>query len=212
VFTQERDPARLAKAVMSLREKAEAAGRPADSIKVVNGASFVVADTDEEAARLRDELDHTPTRAAAAALFLGWSGVDLGKLDPEASLDDVSTEVGQTMLAMWRNPDGTSPTVGEVLDSLPATIGGYKFTGTPDTIADQVEALVSETDIDGLLVENWFGGASGYSDFIERVMPVLRERGLLPAEPRTGSIREMLTGASGPRLPEWHPGRRYTRA
>ncbi len=209
VFTQDRDVTRAARSVATLREKAAAAGRPADSITIVNGASFVLAATDAEAAALRDELNHTPTREAAAALFLGWSGVDLAKLDPDASLDDVSTEVGQTMLAMWRNPDGTSPTVGAVLDALPSTIGGVKFTGAPESVADQVESFVEATGVDGFLVENWYGGAEGYRDFIEQLMPVLRERGLLPASPRSGSIREMLTGAATPRLPPWHPGLRY---
>ena len=210
VFIQDREAARAAASVTALREKAVAAGRPADSIRVVNGASFVVAETGAEAQRLRDELNHTPTRAAAAALFLGWSGVDLAQLDPDASLDDVSTEVGHTMLAMWRRPDGESPTVGEVLDSLPSTIGGVKFTGTPEQIADQVEQYVDQTDVDGFLVENWYGGAEGYDDFIEQVMPALRERGLLPEAPRTGTLREMLTGA-GPALPDWHPGAAYRR-
>lgn len=212
VFTQDREAPRLAKAVAGLRAKAVAAGRPADSIKIVNGASFVVADTEEEAARLRDELNTTPTRAAAAALFLGWSGVDLAAVHPDTSLDDLTTEVGRTMLDLWRNPDGPSRTVGEVLDLLPSTIGGVKFTGTPESIADQVAAFVAETDIDGFLVENWYGGAEGYVDFIEQVMPVLRERGLLPAQPRSGSVREMLTGTPTPRLPAWHPGLRYRRS
>jgi FMN-dependent oxidoreductase (nitrilotriacetate monooxygenase family) len=211
VFTQERDPARLAKTVAALRERAVANGRPAESVKVVNGASFVIGETEDGAARLRAELNHTPTREAAAALFLGWSGVDLGKLDPEATLDEVSTEVGQTMLAMWRASDGTSPTIGEVLDSLPSTIGGVKFTGTPESVAAQVEEFVELTDVDGFLVENWYGGAEGYRDFIELLMPELRERGLLPAAPRTGTLREMLTDAPTSALPEWHPGRRYHR-
>ncbi|MFT4122647.1 MAG: NtaA/DmoA family FMN-dependent monooxygenase [Microbacteriaceae bacterium] len=211
VFTQEREPARLATAVAGLREKAVAAGRPADSIKVVNGASFILADTEEEAARLREELNRTPTREAAAALFLGWSGVDLAAFDLAASLDDVSTEVGQTMVNLWRNPDGTSPSIGEVLDSLPSTIGGVKFTGTPDSVADQVEAFIEQTDADGFLVENWYGGAEGYADVIELLLPRLRERGMLPPAPRRGTIREMLTGTPTPELPEWHPGRRYRR-
>lgn len=209
VFIQDRVWARAAASVAGLRAKAVAAGRPAESIKIVNGASFVVGATEAEAARLRDELNHTPTRDAAAALFLGWSGVDLSKLDPEQSIDEVSTEVGQTMLDAWRNPDGPSPSVGEVLDSLPSTIGGVKFTGTADAVVDQIERFVAETDVDGFLVENWYGGAEGYRDFIEQLMPRMRERGLLPAAPRRGSIREMLTGTPTPRLPSWHPGLAY---
>lgn len=209
VFIQDRETARAAASVRTLREKAVAAGRPADAISIINGASFVVGETDAEARRLRDELNRTPTREAAAALFLGWSGVDLAALDPDSTLDDVSTEVGQTTVAMWRNPNGTSPTVGEVLDSLPSTIGGVKFTGTAEGIADQVEAFVAETDVDGFLVENWYGGAQGYVDVIRHVLPRLRERGLLPETPRHGTLREMLTGG-GARLPEWHPGRRMS--
>ncbi|MDF2990527.1 MAG: hypothetical protein K0S37_1041 [Microbacterium sp.] len=210
VFTQDREAARAARSVRTLREKAVAAGRPADSLSIINGASFIVAETDAEARRLREELDHTPTRAAAAALFLGWSGVDLAALDPAVSLDDVSTEVGQTMVDMWRHDDGSSPTVGEVLDSLPSTIGGAKFTGTAQSIADQVESFVAETDVDGFLVENWYGGAEGYVDVIEHVLPELRSRGLLPEEPRRGTLREMLTD-SGARLPDWHAGRAWSK-
>lgn len=211
VFTQDRNAARLAAGIARLRQKAVDAGRPASSIKVVNGASFIIADTEEEAQRLRAELNSTATREATAALFLGWSGVDLAQLDPEATLDDVSTEVGHTMLAMWRNPDGTSPTIGEILDSLPSTFGGMKFTGTVASVADQVEAFVAETDVDGFLVENWYGGIEGYTEFTDQLMPELRRRGLLPETPRTGTLREMLTDADGPRLPDWHPAARYRR-
>lgn len=209
VFTQDREGERMAATVARIRAAAVDAGRPADSVKILNGASFVIADTEAEAARIRDELNHTPTREAAAALFMGWSGVDLGRLDADATLDDVSTEVGQTMVSMWRNPDGTSPTVGEVLDSLPSTIGGIKITGTATSVADQVERLVGATDIDGFLVENWYGGIEGYREFIDLLMPELRSRGMLPEQPRRGTLREMLTGTPTPSLPEWHPGVRH---
>ncbi|KQR24355.1 hypothetical protein ASF79_03930 [Agreia sp. Leaf335] len=205
VFTQDREAARLSATVTRLRAQAVAAGRPADSVKIINGASFVIADTAEEAQRLRAELNATPTREATAALFLGWSGVDLGALDPEATLDSVSTEVGHTMIEMWRNPNGSSPTVGEILDSLASTFGGMRFTGTAESIATEIAALVEETDIDGFLVENWYGGYEGYRDFVEQLMPVLRGRGLLPDVPRSGTLRSMLTGE--PDVPEWHPAR-----
>src|SRR3546814_11226268 len=84
------------------------------------------------------------------------------------------------MLAMWRNPDGTSPTVGEILDRLPASFGGMKFTGTVESVADDIEELVAATDVDGFPVENWYGGAAGYTEFTDLLMPALRRPGLLP--------------------------------
>jgi FMN-dependent oxidoreductase (nitrilotriacetate monooxygenase family) len=211
VFMQDRNAERLAGAVARLRAKAVAEGRPANSVKIVNGSSFIIADTKEEAERLRAELNATPTRESTAALFLGWSGVDLAQLDPNSTLDDVETEVGHTMLAMYRNPDGDSPTIGEILDKLPSTFGGAKFTGTVESVADDIEKFVETSDIDGFLVENWYGGADGYTEFTDLLMPELRRRGLLPEQPRTGTLREMLTDEVTPSLPEWHPGRAYRR-
>jgi long-chain alkane monooxygenase len=80
-------------------------------------------------------------------------------------------------------------------------------TGTPEQVADRLQEIVDVTDIDGFLIEYTYGGIDSYRDFIDRVMPILRERGMLPQEPRGGSMRERLTGSSSPRLHPSHPGR-----
>jgi FMN-dependent oxidoreductase (nitrilotriacetate monooxygenase family) len=208
VFAQERDVRVTADLVRDLRARAVAHGRPADSIKIINGLSVIVHEDPAEAARIRQELTAAPSREAMAALFMGWSGVDLGGLDPHATLAEMDTEVGQSLLAQYQDPDLT---VGEILDNLRTTMGGFKVTGTPASVAYEIEAIAEGTDVDGFLIEFTFGGETSYRDFIEQVMPLLRERGLLPAQPRRGSLREMLTGTPGPRLPSWHPGATYRR-
>lgn len=174
-------------------------------MRVVNGLSVIVGETEEQARQLRAELTAAPSREAMAALFLGWSGVDLTRLDPGATLAEVSTEVGRSVLAQHADP-GT--TVGDVLDGLRETMGGFKVTGTAAQVADEIEAIVEATDVDGFLVELTFGGTESYRDFIADVMPLLRARGLLPEQPRRGTLREMVTGSASPRLPARHPGRR----
>ncbi|ABS03549.1 LLM class flavin-dependent oxidoreductase [Kineococcus radiotolerans] len=205
IFTQERDVEAAAALVRDLRDRAQERGRPRDGVKVVNGLSVVVGDTEEKARRLRRELTDAPSREAMAALFLGWSGIDLTRFDPAATLQDISTEVGQSLLRQYQDP---SLTVGQVLDGLRETMGGFKVTGTPAQVADEIESIVEATDVDGFLVEFTFGGTESYRDFIADVMPLLRARGLLPAQPRRGSLREMLTGSGSPHLPGTHPGRR----
>lgn len=204
VFIQERDdPAAAAATISRLRSLAAAHGREG-APKVIASISVIVADTEEEAHRLRAELDATPTREAGAALYLGWSGVDLMKFDAHSTLDDVTTEVGQTMLAMFQNGN-ESPTVGEVLDRISTAISGARFVGTPAQVADALAEYVNVTDIDGFLIENPFGGAEGYGDFIDKVMPLLRDKNMLPPSPRGGTMRERMTGSSSPRLPADHP-------
>lgn len=203
IFTQERSVEKAAALVADLRARAVGHGRRPDAVKIVNGMSIIVGDTEEEALRLRRELTDAPSRAAMAALFMGWSGVDLTRYAPDTTLEEIRTEVGQSLLNQYKDP---TLTVGSVLDGLRETMGGFKVTGTAAQVADRIEEIVAATDIDGLLVEFTFGGTESYRDVIEQVMPLLRERGMLPPEPRRGTLREMLTGADSARLPSDHPG------
>jgi FMN-dependent oxidoreductase (nitrilotriacetate monooxygenase family) len=206
VFIQEADDARAADTVRDLRDRVERRGRPRNSVKIINSLSVVVAETEAEALELRQGLTATPSRDAMAALFMGWSGVDLLGLDPGRLVDELSTEVGQTTLSMYQ---GQGLTVGQALDRLASTLSGAKVTGTPEQAADELERMARVQDIDGFLIEHSFGGMASYRGFIDGVMPLLRERGLLPAMPRGGSLRERLTGAPTPRLRPEHPGAAY---
>jgi len=202
IFTQERDIDKTAALVKDLRARAEAQGRPGDSIKIINGMSAIVGETHEEAVQLRKELLDAPSREAMASLFMGWSGVNLMDFDPETTLADVRTEIGQSLLSQYQ--DGR--TVGEVIDGLRETMGGFKVTGTAQEVADELEHIAEQTGIDGFLVEHSFGGTESYRDFIEQVMPKMREKGILPQAPRQGTLREMLTGSPTSRLAQEHPG------
>jgi len=202
-FIQERDLAKAARLTTTIRDEVERRGRRRDSVTIINSISVVVAATAADAAALRASLTAAPSRDAMAALFLGWSGVNLLGLDPDTPLDDLRTEVGQSTLAMYQD---SGMTVGEVLDALAETLGGTKVTGTPDQVAAEIVHIAEVTDVDGFLIEHTFGGLSTYREFIDDVMPLLRERGAIPQHPRTGTLREMLTGSPTPRLPAGHPG------
>ncbi len=202
-FIQERDLDKAAKLVATIRAEVEKRGRTGDTVKIINSISVVVASTDAEAAELRASLTAAPSRDAMAALFLGWSGVNLLGLDPDTLLDDLSTEIGKSTLAMYQN---SGMTVGQVLDALAETLGGTKVTGTPAQVAAEIERIAEVTDVDGFLIEHTFGSLSTYREFIDSVMPILREHGAIPEHPRSGTLREMLTGAPTARLRPEHPG------
>jgi FMN-dependent oxidoreductase (nitrilotriacetate monooxygenase family) len=208
VFIQDRDLDAAARNVADLRARAAAAGRDPQDIKVMDAISIIVGSTEEEAQRLRAELDATPSREAAAALYLGWSGVDLMAYPLDATLDSVSTEVGKTMLGMFQKGDA-SPTIAEILELITSSIGGIRVTGTAESVADQLQHIVEVTDIDGFLIEYTYGGMASYRDFIDQVIPILRARGTLPEEPRSGSMRRRILGHDSDRLPDTHPGAHY---
>lgn len=209
VFIQERNPEKARALVTHIRDEVELRGRARESVKIINSISVIVGESEQEAAELRRSLTAAPSRDAMAALFLGWSGVNLMGLDPQTQIDDLSTEVGQTTLSMYQN---SGMTVGDVLDSLAQTLGGTKVTGTAQSVAAEIERLASDTDVDGFLIEHTFGGIATYREFIDQVIPILRRSGSLPQTPRTGSLRQMLTDAPTARLEESHPGASYRKA
>jgi FMN-dependent oxidoreductase (nitrilotriacetate monooxygenase family) len=208
IFTSYRDTASAATHIGDLRARARSAG--GRELVVLNGVSIVVGDTAEGAAAERAELDAAASRDAAAALFMGWTGVDLTSHSHDTLLADLDPQGSKTTFALWGDNPAT-PTVGALLDQITSESGGFKATGTAEEVADQLEAIARDGDIDGFLIECTYGGIETYRRFIDEVMPILRERGLLPAAPRGGTLRERLTAASGPRLGENHPAARYRR-
>jgi hypothetical protein len=83
--------------------------------------------------------------------------------------------------------------------------------GDPIEVADQLEEIMDVTDVDGFLLEAIFS-PSDHRLFCDLVVPELRRRGRLPADPDrapgSGTLRERL-GADSPRLAADHPGARY---
>jgi long-chain alkane monooxygenase len=208
IFTSYRDAASAAAHIGDLRARAAEAGRP--GLVVLNGVSIVVADTAAEARAERAALDAAASRDAAAALFLGWTGVDLTALDHATLLSDLDPQGSKTTFALWGDNPAT-PTVGALLDQITTESGGFKVTGTPVEVADALERLAEEGDIDGFLIESTYGGIETYRRFIDDVLPILRERGSVPAAGRGGSLRERLTGTPTPRLDPSHPAARHRR-
>jgi len=208
IFTSFRDTASAAAHIGELRARGAALSRP--GLTVLNAVSILVGDTSEDAWEQRRVFESAPSQDASAALFLGWSGVDLSGYDPDTPLSEVTTEGSHTGLAFWQeNPQ--TPTVGSLLSLLKIEAGGFKATGTAEEVADQLETIAREADVDGFLVEPSYGGIRSHRRVIDEVLPILRERGLVPAEPRGGTLRERLTAAPGPRLTADHPGAAYRR-
>ncbi|UFS60797.1 NtaA/DmoA family FMN-dependent monooxygenase [Subtercola endophyticus] len=209
VFLAGGDPVVVAKNVAGIRESAVAQGRDADSIKLLVGALFITAPTHAEAVAKYDEMLSMSTKEGAAAIYAGNTGVDLLALDPDKPLAQTSTEMGQSNLERYLAKDGTpAPLVRDILENFRTTgINGSVFVGTPDDVVDQIEAFVLATGADGFLIQPHLTPAT-YDDFIDLILPVLRARGLAPAEHSGQTLRERMFGA-GAHLPESHHGRAF---
>ena len=85
---------------------------------------------------------------------------------------------------------------------------GAIVVGSPKSVADQLQAWVEETDIDGFNLA-YAVTPESFADFVELIVPELQRRGVYKLDYRPGTLREKLFGQGRARLPENHPAATY---
>ncbi|WOF23330.1 NtaA/DmoA family FMN-dependent monooxygenase [Microbacterium betulae] len=210
VFVQGTTPARTAAAVADIRRLAAERGRDPERLKLMAGMTVFVAETADRARELEAEFDAMQTDEIVAALYAGNTGIDLLSLDPDRTLQQVLDaggpvgQMGTSNIERFLGED--APTVREILDQLRGLgTRGFRVVGDPVRVADRIEELAAETDLDGFLIEPVFE-PNDLRAFGDLVMPLLRERGRLRDGEPGHTLRSRLTeGRGGDRLGSAHP-------
>jgi hypothetical protein len=142
------------------------------------------------------------------AVVSGWLGVDLSAHDPDQPIGELQTNAAQGMIKalVEAAPDKTWR-----FGDFVKVIANTRLVGTPEQIADELQRWQDDGDIDGINL-TYTTTPGTYEDFIDGVVPVLQQRGVVQREYREGTLREKLfDGEVGPLLVERHPGSAYRR-
>lgn len=190
--------------IARIRKEAVAAGRGADDVRFVSIAGVIVGRTEEEArAKLASYQELSSAEGYLAHTSLPF---DPTAYPAETKLKDITADDGG--IGRWRTFDADQ-TAGEFVAGFgDLTRQPLLAVGTPEQVADEIERWLDEVGIDGinLLQYHTFDTAR---DFIELVVPVLRERRRLRTSyDENESLRDRIF-SRGDRLPDRHPGTRY---
>jgi long-chain alkane monooxygenase len=204
VFTGGPNTALLQQTIAGIRQAAVEAGRQADDIKFVTTAGVIVGRTEAEAAAKLAEfaqLSSPDGYLAHASLTF-----DPTAFPPQTKLRDVLEAGGSVGRRRIADPEQT---VGEFLAGFGDLSRHPLFAvGTPEVVADAIEGWLDDVGIDGINLLQYHSYDTA-RDFIELVVPVLRERGRLQTSCDVNeSLRDRIFGA-GDRLPGRHYGTRY---
>ncbi|MEV0323360.1 NtaA/DmoA family FMN-dependent monooxygenase [Streptomyces sp. NPDC050658] len=185
-------------------------GRDPDDLKIMPGVTFVLGDTaadaQERAAEIRRQ--QVSPQNAILALEQVW-GVDLSAYDPEGPLPDFDPDPGSSLVQgrvkitnaletaeRWRalsREKGLS-----IRQTVIETTTRQSFVGTPDSVAADLAEFVTADAADGfILVPHLTPG--GLDEFVDRVVPLLQERGVYRTEYQGATLRSHL----GLREPVW---------
>lgn len=192
--------------VAKLRAAVAEAGRPADDVKVLTMFVPIVGRSVNEAIAKYEEYLNYISPEGALALFGGWTGIDLSDYSLDQEIEFIENDSIRSALKNFTqlHPDRPS-TVQDVINAIGIGGMGAVSVGDPNQIADEMERWVNEADVDGFNIAYAITPDS-FNDFVELVVPILQERGLVPKEYEGTTLRDNLFG-KGDQLPEHHRGK-----
>ncbi|MFJ8982218.1 NtaA/DmoA family FMN-dependent monooxygenase [Streptomyces sp. NPDC102282] len=178
-------------------------GRQPDDLKIMPGVTVVLGDTDAEAQENAAEIRRLQVSPQNAILALEqvW-GRDLSSYDPDGPLPDIDPDLGSDLVqgrvrvadplavaAKWR---ALSEAKGlSIRRTVIESTARQSFIGSPETVAADLEKFVATDAADGfILVPHLTPG--GLDDFVDRVVPLLQERGAFRSEYTGSTLRSHL--------------------
>jgi FMN-dependent oxidoreductase (nitrilotriacetate monooxygenase family) len=202
IFSRHSQFADAAAFYIDVKDRLAKYGRARDELKILPGVTFVLGDTLDaalEKARLIRRQQVSPQTAILLAEQL-WNR-DLSAYDPEGPLPDVEPDLSPDTIIKGRAPIfrdqvGTvakwralSEAKGLSLrDVVIETTGRHTFVGTPSDVAAAMDDFVQNDGSDGFVLAPHLT-PTGIDDFVDLVVPILQERGVLRTEYTTTTLR-----------------------
>lgn len=171
-------------------------GRTEDELLVFHGISPIVADTEEEAKRRYNELQDLLDPYEGLKFISGYMGnVDFSKY----SLDTPAIEVDYPQVNSIQSNFNElidiikreNLKVGELYSRLFNAGKRDAFVGTPEKVADEMERWFKEKACDGFMLQFPLLPRD-LEAFVEKVVPILQERGIYKKDYAGSTLRENL--------------------
>ncbi|WP_413810345.1 NtaA/DmoA family FMN-dependent monooxygenase [Streptomyces sp. OE57] len=178
-------------------------GRAPGELKIMPGVTLVLGDTPADAGEKAAEIRRQQVSPQTAILTLEqiW-GVDLSGYDPDGPLPDIDPDPESQLVqgrvrhgdplavaAKWR---ALSEEKGlSIRQTVIEATGRQSFIGTPEAVAAEMAEFVAADAADGfILVPHLTPG--GLDDFVDRVVPLLQERGVFRTAYTGPTLRDHL--------------------
>jgi FMN-dependent oxidoreductase (nitrilotriacetate monooxygenase family) len=174
-----------------LRARAAAKGRDPENIVILPGISPIVADTDERArAKEQRSLDGKDFHRALKELGRPFGWHDFSRYDLDAPFPEVShlgalsfrTQAERITKLARDNGFTLRQVVRHSLDSRRSP-----FVGSPLTVANEIQRWFEAGAFDGINLTVTEPGE--FARFIDQVLPILRERGVVRSGYDSGTLR-----------------------
>ena len=190
---------------VDIKGRARAFGRNPDDLKIIPGAGFVLGDSKADAEeKARYLLEQQLSDRTVQVLFEQLWNVDLSAYDIDGPLPDIDPDPAAPPIIQGRafihqDRFETVRRWRELADAKGLSIRGVAaevsaradYIGTPQQVADALDDFIQNDGADGVVL----GGhitPGGIDEFVDKVVPLLQERGSLRTEYTGSTLRENL--------------------
>lgn len=212
VFISAPSPQAVGAYIRDTRAAAAKRGRQPEDIVFSTYLKVITGGTEAEARRKYEDFFEQVSYEGALALLSGWSGIDFGRYDPDQELEYVETNAVRTLMQMFAKTDTTRRrwTMRDLAKYVGIGGGGPVLVGAPEQIADALQDWIA-VGVDGFNLAYAITPGT-FEDFVDGVVPVLQQRGMMQRAYQDGTFREKLFGQGRARLAAPHPAALARRA
>ncbi|GAA3803275.1 NtaA/DmoA family FMN-dependent monooxygenase [Sphaerisporangium flaviroseum] len=179
-------------------------GRLPEDLKILPAVTYVLGDTDAEAAERAAGIRRAQVSPQTAISFVeGIWGRDLSGYDPDGPLPDIEPDLEEGVSkgrAQFRRDRGEVAAKWRALaqeknlsirDLVIEVAAPQTFIGTPASVAGEINAFVQADAADGyIFVPHLTPG--GLDDLVDKVVPLLQERGVFRTDYTGPTLRDHL--------------------
>ncbi|MDT3960599.1 LLM class flavin-dependent oxidoreductase [Staphylococcus kloosii] len=196
IFTAQTDVDDATKFADEVKEKVYQERGENQEVVIMPGIFPVIGDTDAEAKANYEELQELILPEIGLELLSSYLGdIDLSGYDLNTPFEQINLDSGngiQSRISIIQaHASKHNLTLDDVMKSVAGARGHHIIIGTPEKIADNMEEWFTKGAADGFNVMPPLIPTQ-FDLFVEKVVPILQERGLVQKSYNAGTLREKL--------------------
>ena len=175
----------------SIKSQMTDIGRDPDACKILFGMQPIIGSSEAEAREKQEEHNALVPLEGGMAILSAHLDFDLSKIPADALMSERNEPELYRMRTRFHKIDGTPMTVAETAARHGQSVSLPQFVGTPQGIADQMEAFINVAGGDGFMLTA-IHSPGAIEEFVDLVVPELQKRGIYRKEYQGNTQREIL--------------------
>lgn len=174
-----------------VKSRMAALGRQPDTCKILFGVQPIIGESEREAKEKQAFHNSLVPLEAGLTILSGHLDMDLSQFALDTPVATIAELALQRVGRMYSAMAGRSLTLREVAQQHGQSVSLPQIVGTPEQVADQLEASFRQVGGDGFMLSPIYTPGA-IEEFVDAVVPILQQRGLFRKDYAGTTVRDHL--------------------